>query len=427
MPNLLKQIKPYLYILFGNSVGTLLQFLLLPVLTRLYSTEDFAVYAVIISWSMIAYLFSTFRYDTPILQASNKQEVASLNTFCVLASLIVTILSIGLLYFQVISIEKNHISLMFAILISCSFAGFSLVEVVCKNLIYVEQYKQVGILRSLTTIFTAVLQIAISILYISGESLVVARVIALVLVLILSYIFLNKLKRINSYLNFNYRENISTYKKYLAFPKLDLPSGILNYISSNLPYLFIPFYYGLVPEMGLYALVSRFFQGPINLLRNSIKNVFHKEAAIRYEKGGFPFEYLYKIILIIIAICLPFALVMMIWGNQIFSIVFSEKWAEAGELATYGAIFFITLLLRSPVQSALQIIECQAVYIKLEVIDIVIKVVFTIYVVNQSWSVLAWIHGFFIIAAITNILNILYSIIIIKNARQRKITHAHAP
>jgi O-antigen/teichoic acid export membrane protein len=419
MTNLLKSFKPYLYILFGNSVGTLFQFILLPVLTRLYSEEDFAIYAVIMSWSIIAYLFSTFRYDTPILQAENKQEVTSLNTFCVVASCFVTFVSMALLYFKIISIESTHITLMFAILISCTFAGYSLVEVVCKNLIYAENYKQVGIIRSVATMLTASLQIAISFIYISGEALIIARVIALVLVLILSCIFLTHLGRISSFINFSLTENFVTYKKYIKFPKIDLPSGILNYISSNLPYLFVPFYYGLVPEMGFYALVSRVFQGPVNLLRNSIKNVFHKEATIRYKNGVFPSQYLCKTLLIIIAICFPFTFIIIIWGEHLFSLFFSETWRAAGQMATYAALFFITLLLRSPVQCALQIIQCQAVNLKLEVIDIIIKISFTFIVLQQAWSVLDWIYGFFIIATITNILNIMYSIYLIKNCKPK--------
>jgi lipopolysaccharide exporter len=412
--------KPYLYILFGNSIGTLLQFLLLPVLTRLYSTEDFAVYAVIISWSMIAYLFSTFRYDTPILQASCKQEVASLNTFCIIGSLLVTLVSISLLYFGIITIDNVNITLTFAILISCSFAGYAFVELVCKNLIYAEHYKHVGVIRSLTTILTATLQIAISYWYISGESLVVARVTALISVLILAYIFLRKIDLIKSFVSFAYAKNLLTYKKYCKFPKLDFPSGILNYSSSNLPYLFIPFYYGLVPEMGLYALVSRVFQGPINLLRNSIKNVFHKEAAKRYESGSFPFDYLFKVLLVISAICLPFALIIIVLGEQIFTIVFSEKWAAAGDLARYGALFFITLLLRSPVQCSLQIVQCQSIYLKLEVIDIIVKLGFTVFVIYQSWLVMEWIYGFFVIATIMNITNIFSSIYIIYNFKHKE-------
>tara|TARA_R110001599_G_scaffold8581_1_gene41563 strand:+ start:537 stop:1814 length:1278 start_codon:yes stop_codon:yes gene_type:complete len=421
MANRLKSLKPYLFILLGNSVGTILQFLLLPVLTRLYSEEDFAVYAVIMSWSIIAYLFSTFRYDTPILQAANKQEVSSLNTFCVIASTLVTVVSITLLYFEIISIENTHITLMFAVLISCTFAGYSLVEVICKNLIYAENYKQVGIIRSVTTILTAGLQIAISFIYISGEALIVARVVALFLVIILAIIFLSKLDYLRSYINTNFNLNIAIYKKYIKFPKIDLPSGVLNYISSNLPYLFVPFYYGLVPEMGFYALVSRVFEGPINLLRNSIKNVFHKEASIRYKEGVFPFQYLYKTLLIIMAICLPASLIVILWGEQLFAFVFSESWRSAGQMASFGALFFITLLLRSPVQCSLQIIQCQAVNLKLEVVDLIIKLSFTFYVIQQAWNVLDWIYGFFIIATITNILNIMYSIYLIKNFKPKGI------
>lgn len=414
MKSFITPLKPYFFILFGNSAGTVLQFLLLPILTRLYTKSDFAMYAIIMSWSMVTYLLSTFRYDTPILQAVNQKEVASLNTFCIVGVISISMFSSLSLYFDFLPIENTDMSLLFAILITCTFAGYTLIEVACKNLIYYERYKQVGIVRSLTTILTALSQICIAYWFISGVGLIAARAIALTLVLLLVFFFLKKIHSINDFLERDIATNLVTYKKYIKFPKFDMPAGILNYISSNLPYLFVPFYYGLVPEMGLYALVSRVFDGPINILRNSVKNVFHKEASKRFQDNLFPMQYLIRMLLLIFAVCLPFAFIIILFGEQVFSLIFSSEWAVAGNLAAFGTLFFITSLARSPVQCAMQLIDKQNIYLTLEVVDLSIKVILTITSILQGFSVLFWIQGFFIIATINNLLNIIFSLYTIK-------------
>tara|TARA_R110000796_G_scaffold14444_18_gene47218 strand:+ start:7567 stop:8817 length:1251 start_codon:yes stop_codon:yes gene_type:complete len=414
MSNKVSKLKPYLFILSGNLVGTVLQFLLLPVLTRIYSVDDFAMYSIIVNWSMVAYLFSTFRYDTPILQAINQEEVSSLNTFCFIGSLLVAIVSFILLYFNILSVSQEGFVFVLAVLTSCSFLGYSLVEVVCKNLLFFEDYKSVGYVRSIITVFTAISQIGLSYLFVSGEGLIFARLMAIFIVLIVSVIVIKKYSSIRTLFSFNLALNRIVFKKYINFPKVDFPSNLLNYVSSNLPYIFIPFYFGLVPEMGLYALVGRTLQAPTNLLRNSIKNVFHKEIAIRYQSGQFPFDYLLKTLWIIFFGCLPFSLLIVFFGAEIFSFLFSNEWNEAGEIASYAAFFFVTLLLRSPVQSSFQIINLQKIYFKLEFIDFFVKVFFTFLSILFYWNVLFWLKGFLIISTLMSFFIILLSLFLLR-------------
>lgn len=410
----LLNLKPYLFILSGNLVGTVIQFLLLPVLTRIYSVEDFAIYSIIVNWSMVAYLFSTFRYDTTILQAINQDEVSSLNTFCFIGSILVAIISFILFYFNVLSANQEGFVFLLAFLTSCSFLGYSLVEVVCKNLMFFEDYKSVGYVRSLITILTAVSQIGLSYLFISGEGLIFARLISMLLVLIVSIVIIKNYSSIKALLRFDLDLNITVFKKYINFPKVDFPSNLLNYVSSNLPYIYIPFYFGLVPEMGLYALVGRTLQAPTNLLRNSIKNVFHKEISIRYQSGDFPFYYLLKTLLIIFFGCLPFAVLMVFFGSEFFSFLFSNEWSEAGELASYAAFFFVTLLLRSPIQCSFQIINSQGIYFKLEFFDFFVKACFTLISIYFHWDVLFWLKGFLIISTLMSFFIILLSLFLLR-------------
>lgn len=418
MHNVLISTKPYLYIFFGNSFGALIQLFILPVLTRIYSKEAFAVYGIIFSWSIIAHLLSTLRYDTPVLQSKKSTEVSSLNTFCLLGTVITSISTIVLFEFSFLDIDNSPSSLIFACIVSLSFAGYTFVELLCKNLIFHNRYKEVGIIRSLTTIITAAIQVAISFLFISGESLLFARLLALIIVLAMGYYFFKIKIPEFRLLCWRKKDNFAIWLKYKKFPLLDLPAGTLNYISGNLPYLYLPFFFGSTPELGLYALVMRVFDGPMNLARNSIKNVFHKTASERYINNSFPFSYLIRTIIFLFSLFIPFALTLVFFGEIVFATLFSDEWREAGNLAAFGAINVIAMLIRSPIQCALQIVNKQSITLSLELFDVLLKIIFTIVASLYSLDALFWLKGYFVLSTISNGLSITYSLIVIKRTNQ---------
>ena len=406
------KIKPYLYIFLGNSAGAALQFIILPVLTRLYSAEDFALYSIVISWSLVAFLFSTLKYDTAILQTKTVREVSDLNTVCVFGSLLISIVVTVLFHFEVLVIESDSTSFGFAALIACSFAMYTLVELICKNLVWHSKYKQTGAVRALCTVFTSALQLGFAYIIVSGESLIFSRVLALFAVVVIGFYWLDRSSEFNVF-SFDLKSIKATLKRFFNFPKFDFPSGLTNYASANLPYIFVPLYFGLVPELGIYALVERVFQAPANLLRNAIKDAFHKEAASRFENGLFPVKYMLGTVSIIAALIMPFSVLLIFFGEELFAFIFSEEWRDAGTLAAFGAFYFVLFIARSPIQSSLQIIERQSIYLVFEIVDVIAKVVMTSILVVIGTSPLVWLKWFFIVSTISYALNMIVSIYLI--------------
>ena len=62
----------------GTSVAQLIPILISPILTRIYSPEDFGLYATIVAISSVCAISSCLRYEYAIVQEKNKESAISL-------------------------------------------------------------------------------------------------------------------------------------------------------------------------------------------------------------------------------------------------------------------------------------------------------------------------------------------------------------
>ena len=128
-------------------------------------------------------------------------------------------------------------------------------------------------------------------------------------------------------------------KENLDFPKYSLPASILNVLSSQSPVIILKILYG-DSIAGIYALVNRIMGAPSLLISNSTAEVYREKASKLYNiKGNCEdlFVKTFKGLFFIGAI--PFIIVIA-FGPNLFSMIFSSEWIESGYFARYLAIFF---------------------------------------------------------------------------------------
>lgn len=413
---MLKKLKPYLFVLTGTTAGALLQFFVVPILAKLCGPHAFAVYAVVFNWALLAHILGFMRYDSAILQSETKHEVAVLNYVCVLGSIGVFVLIFFLLYGGYLSAVDGHTGTLLAVLIALSLSGYMLVELLCKNLIWFDRYKETGMIRSAITVFTSLVQLALAFFVANEVSLILGRVVGVVLASVLGLYFLSKMCAPRSLVS---RSGLAVVlPKHKNYPLIDTPSSLANYVSNTLPLLFIPFFYGIVPELGVYALVYRVMQTPANIIRQSLKNVFHKQARNRINAGQFPFFYLLKILVALTAMLVPFCLVTIFFAKPIFAMFFSEAWTGAAEISAYSAVFFSLLILRSPLQTSLQVIDKHKVYLIMEIADLLLKVALVAIGMLIKMAVMDWILAFLSLSIVANLVFVMVSTLYIYRNRQ---------
>lgn len=146
---------------------------------------------------------------------------------------------------------------------------------------------------------------------------------------------------------------------YRNFPVFTTGSALLNQGSLLIPVLFITKFYG-AQAAGEYALVDRVLALPMNLLGQTISTLYLAEVAALWRKKEAGIRSLFwttagvGFMLGIIP-----GLVLIGFAPELFAWVFGEAWARAGSYAQILALAFVARLAVSPVSQTLAIIGKQ--------------------------------------------------------------------
>lgn len=149
---------------------------------------------------------------------------------------------------------------------------------------------------------------------------------------------------------------ISRYRKFLLYSTW---SALLNSISWQLPtFLLSAFFSSAV--VGWYALGTRVLRLPMSLIGDAIARVFFQRAAESQADGTLSelvegvFRKLVKFVMF------PLMLLALI-GRDLFVIVFGENWAEAGVYAQILSPWTIFWFVSSPLSTLFSVLERQEV------------------------------------------------------------------
>jgi len=135
-------------------------------------------------------------------------------------------------------------------------------------------------------------------------------------------------------------------KRYMNFPKYNMPHALLNTVSSNAPIFLIPIFYGNT-TLGLYAFGLKIIQAPLTLISSSIFNVLGQKIAEEHSKGNeirSIFIYILKKLSFVAILLIPF----FIYIDDIFAYIFGSEWRIAGEYVQILSPWILFVFIVSP-------------------------------------------------------------------------------
>lgn len=150
------------------------------------------------------------------------------------------------------------------------------------------------------------------------------------------------------------KEGIHRYKK---FPIFDSWAGLMNIVSLQLPPLLLAFFFS--PKIvGFYALGYLLLSKPISLIGNAFSQVFFQRAALAKNDGTLSLVVKNTFTRLVSLGSFPFLLIMII-GEDIFSVVFGNQWTEAGIYAQILAPWILLIFFGSPLTTLFSVLEIQ--------------------------------------------------------------------
>lgn len=322
----------------GTTAAQLIPILLMPVLSRLYTAEEFGAFALFMGIVTVCSVIATGRYELAIVIP--KSDIESLNLLS-LSFILCSGFSFLLLLFApivdafLIANPKHQAFSKLVYFIPLSVWFLSLYQILIN---WCNRQKQYSILAlgsvfyqlgtGLSRIFFGVKSLlllanGLIIGVLCGQFLVVCYVLRRVLAL--------DRDLIHEFSKFNI---ITLLKKYDKFPKFNVPTSLISTFSRDfIIYLFSGF--AMLEAAGHFAFARGIITVPITFLSLSLGQVFYQESAIAFGTERLE-SLLRRIILSLTYSFLPFFVFFSFWAPELFTFVFGMEWTVAGE---YSAIY----------------------------------------------------------------------------------------
>lgn len=366
-----------LTLMTGTTIAQAIPIAISPILTRIYTPEDFGVFALYIAIASIISVVATGRYEMAIMLPKEEEDVKSIVKLIMILLSTVTFISflIVLVFNQAITnlFENPEISnWLYFLPVSIFLVG--LYQIYNYLLIREKNFKRLSINKVIVSTTNASTQLAYGFAISNGFGLLFGNIISY----IISIYFIIKSKVVNKYFHFRNNSIKEVAKEYQNFPKYDVPSVLVNVVANQLPLLALGKFFGL-GVVGFYALMYKVLMMPISLLSSTVLDVFKQRATEDYNKYGNCKDIYIKTFksLVLLGI-VPFT-ILGIFAPEIFAFIFGEYWKVAGEFAQIMTPMIYLKMISNPLSYTFYIAKKQKIDF-LGQIFLLIFIIFAIFI-----------------------------------------------
>lgn len=343
----------------GTAVGQAIVVLASPLLTRLYTPEDFGILAIFASILGILGIIASLSYHLaiPLPESDEKSaQVLVLSFFIVLGMTLICALIVWWFGADIASLLNTP-----------GLAPY--LWLVPPGLLLLGSYQVLNYWAIRNRVFSAIARtkltqaLSMTVVQLGGFALgplalLLGRVFgqaAGVLVLFKASITPRK----ETFQKIRAREIAQVAYRYRRFPIYSTWGGGFNQIGSELPPLLFAALFN--PAIaGIYMLAHRVLQMPAALIGQSVAQVFLPKA-VDASREGLLAPLVLSMHRNLAHIAMSPALILLLTGPELFLFTFGNDWAQAGEFSQWMAPWIYLVFISSPLSNVTSIMEQQAV------------------------------------------------------------------
>lgn len=333
----------------GTAIAQAILIAITPILTRLYSPEDFGLFALYFSVVSVVSTISSGKYEKAVMLAENDEEALDIIKLCLLLVGVIAFSSflVFLVFGDWIIYKMGGANIRsWFYFIPITILASSFYNIINLWFVRKKEYKNLSSNRVIKSAVTGTSNIGLGMMGFGSFGLVFSEAFSQSLATIF---FGKKLWSENkTYLKiFDIQKIKYIANKFSNFPKFSLPADFINIFSSQLPiFLFNSFF--AASAVGFYSLTKRVLDAPMGLLSSALLEVFSQKATEDYQKLGNCKEIYIKTFKRLLALSfIPF-MIFFFAAPYIFEIAFGLAWREAGEFARILSVMYFIKFIASP-------------------------------------------------------------------------------
>ncbi len=369
----------------GNITAKLIGVLSAPIITRLYTPEDYGVFSVFISIVAIVGSLATLRYAITIPIAKEDNLADNLLKLCFLITI-----SISIAWIVGIAFLGDLLTINFSVenlrpylwLMPVVFLGKGIYEALNNWAVRNRKFRLITRTKVSQGISSAGVKIGLGTLGIIPLGLFLGHIAQEVAGITSLF---SKLVQSRPYFfkKFNWHEIQNAAKRYKKFPLVQSWSQLLLALGAQLPVIMIGAFYG-AEVVGVFGLAQNMINMPMDLIGQSVAQVYYAEIS-KYGKNN-P-EKIHKLSVSITKKLFWIGLIpvglLIAFGPWLFKLVFGPEWINAGKYARILSILILFRFVSSPIMNILNVMEKQGIQFWLNAIRVIL-VFLIFYLANNS-------------------------------------------
>lgn len=363
-------LRHFIVLLGGTAASQVILIAITPILTRIYTPEDFGVLATLTGVLSVLGILSSFRYAQALTIVNSEAERHNVLLLCntiTVFNVVFSAVLTGLFGEQILSWFKLSADPLILWLVPLGFLFVGLQNTYRLLHIGRRNFRVVAVSQVAKTMATVVLQLAlftfgavgISIGYVLGFGFAV-------LVLVVPAI-----RELAQSSEASLTGMRAAAYRYRDFPIYSSWAGLINNFSQYLPHFLFPFYFGMAGT-GLFLLAQRMTFAPVSTIVKTTADVLTPYAATAKREGRLDVLVLAAIKKLSVLVSIPAVLIAVI-SPFVFAILFGEEWALSGELTTYLAVAVFFNAVGNPISRIIPILERQAIGLGFNVVMFVAR------------------------------------------------------
>lgn len=317
----------------GTSIAQLLPILIYPLLSRLYTPDDFGLFSIFASLTSILSVLATGKYEMSVLLAKTKED--AYNVVGLVVSIAACVLLLSLIVLMCLS---DRLGVWFGIsdlshwFFLSPLAAFSIIIYNLYNewSVRSKRFKVLALNKLINSLCVSIGKLSFGVVKIFSAGLVVGdtlgRFLSAVGCAVRMFYFE---KGFIKSLSFDQFKKLAI--RFSNFPKYYLPSELINTIGGQLPIFLIGYFFSKT-EVGYFGMTLSVLSIPVSMISYSVRDTFRQKANENIIATGSSRELFLKTfkVLSVFALC---GLVLIFFMPGLFSYVLGEQWRISGQYA----------------------------------------------------------------------------------------------
>lgn len=349
-----KFLKSVTILVGGTAGGQLITILAAPVLTRLYTPEDFGILAVYVAILALVSVIASFRYELTIPLPDDDYSAANTTILCLALVLFVSILTGLIVYFGAehiaAAVGEYGASFLWLLPIGVAFVGsyqvlsFWSIRKKKFGCIAKSQLQQVIATVSIQLISFKLGGMGLLLGQVSGQGVGIIR--------------LAQEARENGLPDHLEKKHIMfMLRRYASFSLFSSLSGLTNSVGQNFAPLALAFLFGS-SGAGFFTLAHRVLSAPMSIIGKAVGQVFLSSGSEANRDGRLGIL-VSDVFIKLFTMVLPVFSFFLIFSQEIFFFLFGESWEMSGVIAQCLVFLILGQFICSPLSQVLAIVERQ--------------------------------------------------------------------